>query len=96
MIESYRQAKRVITIVVGVTVLLIGIIMLPLPGPGFLIILGALTILAAEFIWAKRLLFRLKKTAAHIKSPRRSRLFFFAKAKIIEKFLNLFKRKQAQ
>jgi uncharacterized protein (TIGR02611 family) len=96
MIQSYQQAKRLIMVVVGFTVLLIGIIMIPMPGPGFPLILVALGILAAEFVWAKRLLRRFERTATYIKikSSRKLRLFSFSKIK--ERCFNLFKRKQPQ
>ena len=67
MVETLRQAKRVIKIVVGFTLLLIGIVLLVLPGPGWLTIFLGLALLAAEFAWAKRLLERLKNTANHVK-----------------------------
>jgi uncharacterized protein (TIGR02611 family) len=40
----------------GVAVIVIGIVLLALPGPGWLIIFGGLGILATEFEWAARLL----------------------------------------
>lgn len=52
----WRQARKVIVAVVGITVLLIGIIMMVAPGPAFIVIPIGLTILATEFVWAKRLL----------------------------------------
>ena len=67
MVETLRQAKRIVKIVVGFTLLLIGIVLLVLPGPGWLTILLGLALLAAEFAWAKRLLDRLKNTASHVK-----------------------------
>ncbi len=51
-----RQAKRVATFVVGMAVLIAGIAMLALPGPGIMVIIAALVILATEFEWAERLL----------------------------------------
>jgi tellurite resistance protein TerC len=94
IIQSYQQAKRFVIIVVGFTVLLFGIIMIPLPGPGFLVIIGALAILAAEFVWAKRLLRRFKKTASHITSSRNAARFLkFAQTKIGQKVFNLFARR---
>lgn len=42
----------------GVAVVVLGIILLPLPGPGWLIIFAGLGILATEFEWAARLLNR--------------------------------------
>lgn len=51
-----RRAKRLAIAVIGATVLLFGIGLLVLPGPGLLVILAGLGILALEFAWAKRLL----------------------------------------
>ncbi len=58
--ESLQQAKRLIKIVVGFTLLLAGLAMLVLPGPGIVAITLGLAILAAEFVWARWLLDRLK------------------------------------
>lgn len=40
----------------GGLVLVAGIVLIPYPGPGWLIVFGGLAILAAEFEWAHRLL----------------------------------------
>lgn len=42
--------------VVGVAIIVGGVILLPLPGPGWLIIFGGLGVLATEYAWAARLL----------------------------------------
>ncbi len=47
---------RTAIIIVGVALIALGIVLLPLPGPGWLIIFGGLGVLATEFDWAKRLL----------------------------------------
>ena len=60
--------RRVVVFVVGGTVLLTGLVMLAAPGPGLLTILAGLTILAAEFAWARRLLKRTKDTFGGIKA----------------------------
>jgi uncharacterized protein (TIGR02611 family) len=60
LIKTMQQAKRYLRIVFGFTLLGIGIVMILTPGPGWLTILLALGILAAEFVWARRLLDRLK------------------------------------
>jgi uncharacterized protein (TIGR02611 family) len=49
-------AWRVGVTVVGVAVIIGGVILLPLPGPGWLIIFAGLGILATEYEWAQRLL----------------------------------------
>lgn len=58
----YRLAKRIVTGVIGGTLLLLGTVMLITPGPGVLVIFIALVILAAEFAWARYWLRRLKDT----------------------------------
>ncbi|WP_375503566.1 TIGR02611 family protein [uncultured Jatrophihabitans sp.] len=47
---------RIGVTVVGVAIVAGGIVLLPLPGPGWLIIFAGLGVLATEYEWAKRLL----------------------------------------
>ena len=47
---------RVAVGVVGLTVLLIGIVAIPYPGPGWAILFLGLAVLATEFYWARRTL----------------------------------------
>jgi Putative transmembrane protein (PGPGW) len=68
MIKSLQQAKRFLTILFGFTLLVLGIAMLALPGPGMLTILLGLGILAAEYVWARRLLDRLKQQGDRIRN----------------------------
>jgi len=65
--RTIRQAKRLIIAIIGFTVLLIGLAMVVLPGPAFIVIPIALGILATEFIWAKKLLDRVKSRASNVK-----------------------------
>jgi len=51
---SYRAAKRIVVFVIGVTLLLVGTCLLVLPGPGVLVLFLGLTVLAGEFVWARR------------------------------------------
>jgi uncharacterized protein (TIGR02611 family) len=51
-----RIAVRIVVTVAGVAVIALGIVLLPLPGPGWLIIFAGLALLATEFAWAERLL----------------------------------------
>jgi uncharacterized protein (TIGR02611 family) len=57
---------RIVRIVAGFALLAAGVVMLALPGPGWLTIAAGLAILATEFEWARRLLDRLKATATRI------------------------------
>lgn len=41
---------------VGLAIIVLGALLLPLPGPGWVIIFLGLGVLASEFTWAKRLL----------------------------------------
>lgn len=66
LVETLRQAKRAIVAIVGFTLVSIGIVMLVTPGPGWAIIFLGLGVLAAEFVWARRLLKRLKQAAADV------------------------------
>jgi uncharacterized protein (TIGR02611 family) len=47
---------RVVIGVLGAAIVVTGIVLLPLPGPGWLIIFAGLALLATEFAWAGRLL----------------------------------------
>jgi len=47
--------------------LLIGIVMLVTPGPGWLVIFLGLGLLAAEFVWAKRLMDRMKREGGRMR-----------------------------
>jgi uncharacterized protein (TIGR02611 family) len=58
--ETIRQARRLIVLVTGVTLVLCGVVMLITPGPGLLLIFSGLSILALEFVWARRLLRKIK------------------------------------
>lgn len=66
-VRTVQQAKRLIKIVFGFTLLLAGIIMLVTPGPGWLIIAMGLAVLAAEYVWARRLLDHLKARGVQLK-----------------------------
>ncbi|WP_442933545.1 TIGR02611 family protein [Micromonospora sp. CPCC 206060] len=51
-----RIALKVFIAVAGALVVTIGIALIPLPGPGWLLVIAGLGIWAVEFHWAKRLL----------------------------------------
>ena len=59
--EKHLERNRIVRVVVaifGFLVVLAGVAMLVLPGPGLLVIAIGLGILALEFVWAERLLER--------------------------------------
>ncbi len=49
-----QRIKRIAVTVVGGTVLALGIALIVLPGPAFIVIPAGLAILAVEFAWARR------------------------------------------
>ncbi|MBI3405384.1 MAG: PGPGW domain-containing protein [Acidobacteria bacterium] len=61
-LKTIQQAKRFFKILAGFTIILVGIILsIPgVPGPGFLTILAGLAILAGEYVWAQRVMDKLK------------------------------------
>ena len=65
--ETLRQARRAIIAVVGFTVVALGVVMIVTPGPGWLLIFLGLSVLAAEFVWARRLLKRLKRKGVQVR-----------------------------
>lgn len=60
MLNPLKQMKRIIVAVTGFTVLLIGLALIVLPGPAFIVIPVGLGILATEFLWARTLLNKVK------------------------------------
>ena len=67
-VENVKVAKRVIVSVVGATVLLIGVALLVLPGPAFIVIPVGLAILATEYAWARRWLKKARRMASDVVS----------------------------
>ena len=57
--DAYRMARRVAVGVVGGTVLAVGVALIVLPGPAFVVIPIGLGILSAEFAFARRWLRRI-------------------------------------
>jgi uncharacterized protein (TIGR02611 family) len=67
LFKSIQQTKRFLKILFGFTLLLLGVVMIVTPGPGWLVIILGLGILAAEFVWARRLLDSLKEQGDRLK-----------------------------
>lgn len=55
------QAKRLAVYVVSGTVLLLGLVLLVVPGPGLITIALGLSILASECVWARQILKRFRQ-----------------------------------
>jgi uncharacterized protein (TIGR02611 family) len=69
-IENIKVVRRVIVSVIGLTVLLIGVALLVLPGPAFMVIPLGLAILACEYAWARRWLRKVRRMASDVVSGR--------------------------
>jgi uncharacterized protein (TIGR02611 family) len=65
---NIKVVRRVIVSVIGATVLLIGIALLVLPGPAFIVIPVGLAILATEYAWARRWLKKARQIASNVVS----------------------------
>ncbi len=70
----WRQARKIVIAVIGGTLILLGIIMLVIPGPGWLTIFGGLAVLASEFAWAKWLLKHAQERAAKLMEAAKSQV----------------------
>jgi tellurite resistance protein TerC len=65
---TYKLAKRIAIGLVGGTVLAVGIAMIVLPGPAFIVIPVGLGILGVEFAWARRWLAKVKEGGTQLAS----------------------------
>ncbi len=56
MVEFRKRTRKVLIGIAGGLVVLIGLILVPYPGPGWLIVFAGLAILATEFAFAAKVL----------------------------------------
>ena len=61
ILRTVEQVRRLFLVIAGFTLLLLGIVMLATPAPGLPVIILGLGVLAAEFVWARRLMERIKE-----------------------------------
>lgn len=66
--KTLGQAKRVVVVVIGFTILAAGVAMIVLPGPAFVAIPVGLAVLATEFLWARKLLDSVKERIERIRN----------------------------
>ena len=65
--QTVHQVKRFFKITAGFTLLVAGVVMIVLPGPVWLTIGLGLALLAAEYVWAQRLLNKLKASGERLR-----------------------------
>ena len=77
--QRHRERSRIVraaVVLAGFVVVLAGLAMIPLPGPGLLVVAVGLAVLALEFAWAERLLEqtveRMTKTSETVKRASRA------------------------
>lgn len=69
-----KHTKRVVVTIFGFGILILGIIMLVTPGPGWLFIFLGLGVLATEYIWAHHLLKKARHHYDQVKSKATEKL----------------------
>ena len=58
--------KRFAVTILGVALLAVGVALMILPGPGIVLIVGGLAVLATEYVWARTLLVKAKRQAESV------------------------------
>ena len=66
--RQHPVVRRVVVAIVGGMLLLVGIALLVLPGPGVVVILAGIAVLSLEFEWAERLVTRIRAVIASVTS----------------------------
>ncbi|MFP5377335.1 MAG: PGPGW domain-containing protein [Acidimicrobiia bacterium] len=59
-----RSSRRIAVSVVGAALVVAGLAMVVLPGPGLLVVVAGFAVLGTEYAWAAAALERTKRTAA--------------------------------
>jgi uncharacterized protein (TIGR02611 family) len=62
-----RNGKRIAVTIAGGAIVLVGLVMLVLPGPGVVVIIAGLALLATEYVWAQRAMNFAKRRASQAK-----------------------------
>ena len=73
-LQGSPRLKKIVVAVIGTTVVLLGLIMIVLPGPAVIVVPLGLAILASEFAWARRVIRRGKLFVGRIRRGRSVRV----------------------
>jgi uncharacterized protein (TIGR02611 family) len=65
--KRVERVKRYLKIAFGFTLLFLGVLMVLTPGPGWLVMVIGLGVLAAEYVWAQRLLNHMKQQGVRLR-----------------------------
>ena len=58
--ETVKKIRRAVITIVGFVIVLLGVVLLILPGPGIIVILLGLGILSLEFDWARKVVIKVR------------------------------------
>lgn len=67
---SWRSLKKLVVIVIGPLLVLLGVLLLVLPGPGILLMIAGIALLGTEYHWARRLMGPVKQWLERNKRPK--------------------------
>lgn len=70
MNKTIKILRKIFFFVTGITILVTGILMLVLPGPGLLVMFLGLAVLTLEFVWARVLLAKIKSKVKNMKNKK--------------------------
>jgi uncharacterized protein (TIGR02611 family) len=62
-----KNGRRIAVSVIGFVLVLVGLVLLVLPGPGVLLVIAGLAVLASEYVWAQRALNFARRKATQAK-----------------------------
>jgi uncharacterized protein (TIGR02611 family) len=63
-----RNGRRIAISLIGFALVLVGIVLLVIPGPGLLVIVAGLAVLGTEYVWAQRTLNYARRKAVEAKN----------------------------
>lgn len=69
-----KSARKLIVAMIGFPLIIVGLLLLVLPGPGLLVIIAGLFVLSLEFAWAERHLKTAREKSNAIVKKSKSRL----------------------
>ncbi len=67
------NGKRIAVSILGFTLIAVGLVLLVLPGPGILVVLAGLAVLATQYAWARRALDEVKRRSSRAANRLRRR-----------------------
>jgi tellurite resistance protein TerC len=70
-VPSLRTARKIVIAIIGGTITLVGIALIVLPGPAFIVIPVGLSILATEFLWARRWLNKIRELPGNLRKKKK-------------------------